>query len=204
MPSAADITSWLEQFKAGDREAAAKLWGGYVRRMLGLARKKLGGLPRRGSDEEDVALSAFASFCRRAEQGGFARLDDRDDLWQLLALITTRKAADLVARERAQKRGGGEVRGESAFAQPPDDPGEERGIEQVAARELTPEEVAELVEEHRRLLDLLGDDTLRQVALLKLEGHTHREIAGRLGLSLASVGRQVALIRDIWEAHAGS
>ena len=34
------------------------------------------------ADEEDVALSAFDSFCRGAEQGRFPRLDDRDDLWQ--------------------------------------------------------------------------------------------------------------------------
>jgi len=56
-----------------------------------------------------VALSAFDSFCRGAEKGRFPRLEDRDDLWQLLFMITTRKAADLVQHERRQKRGGGLV-----------------------------------------------------------------------------------------------
>jgi hypothetical protein len=113
MSSAGSVTHWIARLKAGDHHAAQQLWERYFARLVGLARSKLWGLPRRAADEEDVALSAFASFCRRAERGGFARLDDRDDLWQVLALLTTRKAADLVARERARKRGGGEVRGES-------------------------------------------------------------------------------------------
>jgi hypothetical protein len=45
--------------------------------MVGLARARLQGLPRRAADEEDVALSAFASFCRAAEAGRFPRLCDR-------------------------------------------------------------------------------------------------------------------------------
>src|SRR5262249_36398416 len=63
--------------------------------------------PRRAADEEDVALSALASFCRGAEQGRFPRLEDRDDLWALLVVIAARKAVDLRQREGRQKRGGG-------------------------------------------------------------------------------------------------
>jgi hypothetical protein len=68
------------------------------------------------ADEEDVALSAFDSFCRGAEKGRFPRLQDCDDLWQLLFMITTRKAADLVEHERRQKRGGGLVLDEAMLA----------------------------------------------------------------------------------------
>ncbi|HEX8202555.1 MAG TPA: ECF-type sigma factor, partial [Isosphaeraceae bacterium] len=53
-------------------------------------------------------------------------------------------------------------------------------------------------EASRRLLDSLGDDLLRQIALWKLVGHTHDEIARKLGCSLAKVGRKVDLIRDQW------
>jgi hypothetical protein len=65
--------------------------------------KKLLGAPRGMADEEDVALSAFDSFCRGAEQGRFPQLSDRDDLWRLLFVITERKAIDLVNHEKAQK-----------------------------------------------------------------------------------------------------
>src|SRR5215831_17169934 len=106
MSSAGSITHWIGQLKAGDPVAAQKLWEVYFRRLVGLARKKLQGAARRAADEEDVALSAFASFCRRAERGQFPQLLDRDDLWQLLMVITTRKALNQVQHERRQKRGG--------------------------------------------------------------------------------------------------
>jgi len=61
--------------------------------LVGLARTKLHGSPRRVADEEDVALSAFDSFCRNAAQGRFPQLFDRDGLWKLLVLLTARKAA---------------------------------------------------------------------------------------------------------------
>ena len=96
MSTPGSVTAWIEQLKAGDAAAAAPLWQGYFRRLVGLARQKLGAAPRGVADEEDVALSAFDSFCRAAAQGRFPRLDDRDDLWQLLVMITTRKAIDLV------------------------------------------------------------------------------------------------------------
>src|SRR6516164_710913 len=103
----ASVTQWLDRLKAGDPHAAQKLWERYFRRLVGLARKKLGAAPRRAADEEDVALSAFASFCRGAAHGCFSQLHDRADLWQLLVMLTARKAFDLTQHERRQKRGGG-------------------------------------------------------------------------------------------------
>ena len=78
MPSEGSVTRWLGQLRAGDAAAAQPLWERYVRRLVGLARKKLHGRPSRAADGEDVALSAFDSFCRNAEQGRFPQLADRD------------------------------------------------------------------------------------------------------------------------------
>src|SRR2546423_1031621 len=94
--SEGSITHCIQLLKAGDRSAAQQLWERYFHRLVGLARSKLRGTARRAADEEDVALSAFDSFYRRAELKKFPRLDDRDDLWQLLVVITLRKAIDLV------------------------------------------------------------------------------------------------------------
>ena len=96
----ASVTQWIERLKAGDPGAAQKLWERYFRRLVGLARQKLRAAPRRAADEEDVALSAFDSFCRGAGQDCFPRLHDRLDLWQLLVLLTARKASDLAEHER--------------------------------------------------------------------------------------------------------
>jgi hypothetical protein len=51
-----------------------------------------------------------------AEQGRFPRLQDRDDLWSLLVVITARKALDLIQHERRKKRGGGRVLTEAELA----------------------------------------------------------------------------------------
>src|SRR4051812_43816605 len=103
------ITQCLHALKRGDRDAAELLWARYFHRLAGLARARLSSVPRRAADEEDVALSAFDSVCRRAEEGRFPRLDDRDDLWRLLVLVTMRKAIALAERERQPRRGGGRV-----------------------------------------------------------------------------------------------
>src|SRR5262245_7089655 len=65
------ISVWIEQLKDGDADAAQPLWERYYHRLVGLARKKLGDLPRRATDEEDVVQSAFRSFFQRAGEGHF-------------------------------------------------------------------------------------------------------------------------------------
>ena len=186
MSPAGDVTRWLAQLKAGDREAAQPLWERYFRSLVGLARDRLRKLPRQAADEEDVALSAFDSFCRRAEQGRFPRLDDRDDLWQLLVLIAARKACDLAERAGRQRR---DWRRTAALEDP-------RGL---SSGEADPAVAAEVAEESGRLLGLLPDEPMRSLALRKLEGYTNEEIAGQLGCSLATVERRLALIRKYWE-----
>jgi RNA polymerase sigma factor (sigma-70 family) len=172
--------------KRGDRAAADRLWDAYMRRLIGLARARLGGSARRAADEEDVALSAFDSFYRRAEAGQFARLTDRDDLWQVLVIITERKAIDLMRREGRKSRGEGRVVSLDAAGGRIADPGP------------TPEFAASVADEFRRLLESLGDDSLRRVALAKMEGYTNREIAERLGCIEQTVERKLRSIRRIW------
>ena len=69
---------------------------------------------------------------------------------------------------------------------------------QVVGDEPTPEFAAQVAEEYQRLLDLLGDESLRQVAVWKMEGLTNDEIAGRLDCSRRTVARKLETIRIIW------
>jgi DNA-directed RNA polymerase specialized sigma24 family protein len=193
MPSAGSVTLWIGRLKAGDPAAAQKLWEGYFQRLVALARARLQAAPRRAADEEDVALSAFHSFCRRAGEGRFPSLTDRDDLWQLLMLLTVRKASNLVRLERRQKRGGGKERNASAAAG--------AALAELIGREPDPKLAAEVAEECRALLERLGDPTLQAVAVWKMEGHTNEEIAAKLGRAVGTVERKLQLIRRIWEAE---
>jgi hypothetical protein len=115
VPSPGSVTYWIDQLKADDRAASQPLWEDYFERLVLRTRQKLAGTPRRVANEEDVALGAFASFCRAAAQGRLPQLQDRDDLWQLLIVITDRKAGRLVQYERRQRRSGGQVLDEAAL-----------------------------------------------------------------------------------------
>src|SRR5262245_37376968 len=105
MSSSGSITAWIDQLRAGDRAAAQHLWQGYFHLLVDLARQKLRRAPRGMADEEDVALSALDSFFRGAVRGRYPQLSDSDDLWNLLLVITERKAVDLMNHERREKRG---------------------------------------------------------------------------------------------------
>ena len=191
------VTRWVTALKRGDTAAAQPLWERYHRQLIALARHKLASSPRRGADEEDVVQSAFHSFFQGVARGRFPQLNDRDNLWRLLVVITARKALDQLAHERSKRQGGGTVGGESRIY-----PGEPRwdepAIEQVVGEEPTPEFAAQVAEEYQRLLDLLGDESLRQVAVWKMEGFTKDEIAGRLDCSRRTVARKLETIRIIW------
>jgi DNA-directed RNA polymerase specialized sigma24 family protein len=187
MTSAGSVTYWIGQLKGGDPVAAQKLWEGYFQKMLELARRKLQGMPRRAADEEDVALSAFDSFCRGAGANRYPQLNDRNSLWPLLVAVTAHKSVDLVRHERRLKRGG-----------PAPDAGAAVELAEVIGREPTPEFALQVAEECQRLLDRLGDDGLRSVALWKMEGYTVEEIAARLGCVPRTVERKLRAIRELW------
>jgi DNA-directed RNA polymerase specialized sigma24 family protein len=197
MSSEGSVTGWLGELQAGRPEAAQPLWERYFARLVGLARLKLRGTALRVADEEDVALSAFDSFFRGAEQGRFPRLDDRENLWQLLVVITARKASNLRRHENRQKRGG-RAAGETT----PNPTALE--LEQVIGREPTPAFAAQLADECRSLFALLPDAELRSVAQLKLEGDTNPEIAAKLGCALRSVERKLGVIRSLWGHRAST
>jgi DNA-directed RNA polymerase specialized sigma24 family protein len=145
-----------------------------------------------------VALSGFDSFCRGAARGCFPQLNDRHDLWQLLVVITDRKAIDLVHHERRARRGGGKVVGEAALRDGNSAAGGSP-LDQVPAQEPTPEFAAQVAEEFQRLLDLLNDAELRSIALWKMEGYTIDEIAAKLGCVPRTVDRKLRRIRGQWE-----
>jgi len=189
------ISQWLLHLAEGDNDAAQSIWNDYFGKLVNLARRKLGGIPNRDYDEEDVAISAMNSFYRGMAQHKFGHVHNRDDLWKLLVTITVRKAT---ARRRsyfAQKRGGGRVRGESIFGYQEDEQG---GLACVLGTEPTPELAADVAENCRQMLDQLQDETLRQVALWILEGYRTEEIATKLGCVRRTVERKLERIREIW------
>jgi DNA-directed RNA polymerase specialized sigma24 family protein len=192
------ITRWIAELEFGQAdEAQEELWRRYFARLVALARIKLGETPRGAADEEDVAAAALNSFFKGVAGGQFPQLHDRNDLWPLLAKITSHKALDQQRYLLAEKRGGGRVRGDSVFA------GESDAIPDWPATlleaELSPDYLAAMSEECERLMAILTDDQMRLIARRRLEGYKNAEIAKELGIIERTVERRLRLIRGLWQ-----
>ena len=175
--SPGSITVYLDQLRDGNPAAIRQLWERYFERLIRLARGRLRSIPGLAAYDEDVALNAMASFFRAVEHGRFPDLRDRTDLWQILLMLTHRKAHALRRRKRLPVLAGSEAEEEI-----------------LGALSCEPIEIAEECEHQ---LDLLNDSTLRRVALWKLEGFSNEEIAERLDCVPRTVERKLHAIRDI-------
>ena len=193
------VAGWIQGLKQKDEYAAQQLWERYFTRLTALAGRKLPGHVRRDFDEEDVALSAFHSLCRGVRQDRFPDLKDRDNLWSLLVVITARKVAHQLRERTAKKRGDGNVRGESVFEV--DVRSLAAGIDRVIGETPTPDFAIQVSEESERLMDMLPDDSFREVARLKFEGYSNEEIAQMTGHGLRTVVRRLSLIRKVWNSE---
>jgi DNA-directed RNA polymerase specialized sigma24 family protein len=193
MSTPGSVTTWVKVLRDGDQEAAAQLWERYFNRLSGYVRAMFGQARSGVADENDVAISAFHSFCRRVEDNHYENLRDRDDLWRILVVIARAKAIDWFRYENAAKRKSGSPQGD-VF------------LEEVVSPEPTPQFMAELLDEIRHLVDLLRgeDSTLSLIALRKFEGYSSAEIAAELSRNVRTVERKVERIRALWMADAES
>ena len=196
-PSDGNVSGWLEDLADGEPLAEQRIFDRYYEKAVRLARNNLRQSSRRVADEEDVALGALYSFFRGAAAGRFPDLKSRDDLWRVLATITIRKAAAQVRSEKRHKRGEGQVRGESVFIRASDE-SNKGGFDNTIGDDPTPELATMMTENCRQLLERLEDPTLRTIALYKLQGFTHKEIAQEIGKVEETVNRKVRRIREIW------
>lgn len=184
--SAGSVTQLIDLMHQGDRVAATAFWERFVPRLLGLARRTLMNHPRLNGFADDVVQSVFASFFHRMQRQQFA-FNDRDDVWNLLAVMTVRAARRAIRRDMADKRGGGQVvntahGSESTSSFEPVDPSQFGPEFDLFAEEM---------------LNGLTEE-LRTVAVLRLMGHTNAAIAQQLDWTVRKVERKLQLIRLTW------
>jgi RNA polymerase sigma factor (sigma-70 family) len=184
-PSRGSVTTWLDGLKNRSGGAAQELWNRYFAQLVQLAHRQLRGLAR-DADEEDVALSALKSAMLGVQNNRFPDLNDRTGLWPLLVTITARKAINEIKRQRTKKR---DHAAEVAFAD----------VNLFVGTDPSPEFAVQIAEEIEKLVRALGDETLRTIVGLKLEGYTNDEIASKLDVSTRTVVRKLHRIRQEWE-----
>ena len=196
------VVEWIERIHDGDSKATDEIWKQYYQRMVRLADRRMSRL-KRVYDAEDAALSAMNSFFSGIQKGRFRELNSRHNLWKILAVITARTIARRTKEQMRQKRGGGNIRGESVFFNSGQDSNLAHGIHQVAGAEPTPEYAAALVDHYNSMLSKLDKDDLREYAELRLEGLTVEEIANAKGCCKRTVMRKLARIKFLLEQADG-
>ncbi len=168
--------------RAGDQEAAKQIHLRWTRRLIKLARVRLGRTIVGKEDPEDVVQSVYRSFFRRFRTGSY-RVEAWADVWALLATIARRKCSTRRDRYRAFKR---DARRELPL------------MEQDAPDgEPTAEQATILAETVERLLGDLGREPKdRTIIEMSLQGHSAIDIYEQIGCSERTVHRLRKRVRE--------
>ncbi len=134
----------------------------------------MNGFPSACEDEEDVAQSTLKSFFQQLRGGQIADLSSSNALWAFLSAMASHKAMNRIRKERAAKRGSGNVIKEVDVRSTPDQP----SPLDLQPGGISPEDFDLACEE---LLQALPDDELRTIAILLFRGFSQREIAAQIG-----------------------
>jgi RNA polymerase sigma-70 factor (ECF subfamily) len=169
----------IDRLRADEDAASQEVFRRYARQLIDLARRQVAQRLAHRIDPEDVVQSALKSFFVRHRDGKL-QVENWNNLWGLLTLITLRKCADRVEYNRAERR---DVSREvSALA------GSDQPWELAPGREPSPQEAAVMAETVEHLFQMVSE-TERPVLELSLQGYTALEISLRLGRALRTVHR---------------
>jgi RNA polymerase sigma-70 factor (ECF subfamily) len=168
----------LQQWRAGDQQAAGELFRRYANRLIALARTRLSPRLAQRIDPEDVVQSAYRSFFAGAQKGEYD-LERGGDLWRLLVAITLHKLHDQARRHGAGKR--------SVQAEEP--------LTEDTAREPSPVEALALVDQLQQVMGRLEPEQ-RRILELRLQGFTFEEIAAEVHLSRRTVCRTLDRVKQ--------
>lgn len=151
---------------------------------------------RRIYDEEDAAVSAFRSLCRGIEAQRFPNINDRDNLWALLVVITSRKIANQYRYQNQERRNAKLTLSEAILQR--SDGSEISILNAIPSNEPTPFFAAEVADMSEYLAGQLPEPDLKRIVMLKLEGHTNEEVAETMKITRRTVQRKLERIRRIW------
>jgi RNA polymerase sigma factor (sigma-70 family) len=193
MPEEASFNDLLARIRAGDDDAARRIFKEYAQRLIGLARVRLDTAVRRKLDAEDVIQSVFKSFFVRVGRGEFD-LENWDSLWSLLVTITLRKCNHKV-RDLCRQRQ--DIRREVAPKAGADD---SAATWQAMAQGPTPSEAAMLAETVENILASLKDRE-RRILELYLQGHDIADIQTTVKRSEYTVRDVLKRVRKTLQRH---
>jgi DNA-directed RNA polymerase specialized sigma24 family protein len=130
------------------------------------------------------------------QKGQYTLLQDRSDLWCLLAKIVTHKALNQIKKRKRELTKFPPASGEPSDGRSPFQ-GKRPALDEVADPRPSPDEECLRKAGVAEVLRLLPNCQLRSILVWKWEGYTNVEIAGMLNRKLRTVERKLTLIRSI-------
>lgn len=184
------VTGWIENLANGDPFAAQKILDRYIGRLVWVASRRLNRRNRGMADEEDIVMIAFNQFVQGVGNNRFTRLRDRNDLWQILFMLTDRRAIDQVRKREC-------LFTESVLEYVDDSENRSGGISTVPDVQPSQEYTAIFLDEFKMKLTKLSSEN-RKIVTDLMNGLSKAEISKKYGLSSSTVHRRVKEIRRVW------
>lgn len=197
------VTRWITEMRQGDPDAVRRLVERYFGKLRKLSQERI----QRGTpileDGEDIAIQVLTSVCKKVEQGKYPDLQNRDDLWYLMIFIAHRMVID---RRRSRKKHSLQTPGEEELS--PKEQTLEGALETIdnemdsfiAEDSESDFQLLEIIDCWQEMIRQIKDPVAKEVAKLKLEGHSNREIAEILRIVPRTVERKSQIIEQRWFA----
>lgn len=190
------VTGWISLIREGDQDVLDAFSKRYFSKIRDLAKSKLS-----NPDSEEVANDVLVALTQSIAGGKYPNLCDRNSLWFLILKITQNRVIAFTRREKAKKR----IPAESIEPNHSEDlvrveslTDYEAELDNVIASNSTEAAWIEISDCWEELLRCLPDDVCRQIAQLKLQSYSNREIALMMGFTPSKVDRKVRLIQEQW------
>ena len=197
-PPSGSVSKALVRFNEIEEKASQLIWDRYFERLRDFANGKIYPRHKRLFDGEDIAGSALLTLMNGLRENRFGDLKNRDQLWQMLVVIATRKTLNSAAFHDRVKRGGGKVQGGSAI----ENAIELKGLNGYFEQDQDPAKFVEFEMTCQELLNALPSEGYRQITLMRLAGFSNVEIAKKTGCSRRTIDRKLNAIRLVWaELH---
>jgi RNA polymerase sigma factor (sigma-70 family) len=187
------ITEYLKAFKAGDAARLNDILKAYWSQLVAHCEQRLSRKFKPQQEGQDFAIQAFHNLAEGVRRGRWPRLDNRNDLWQVLLQAANCRIKDFVRNQMAEKRGGSQQR-------LTDGPQSSRpmDLDQFQARDEFPQDAEQLVQLMFDLSNRLrGKITHVRILVDHLNNYTNQEIAIRYEISSRTVRRKLDEILEI-------
>lgn len=185
--SSHSVSILLEAMKDGDEDARNKIAQRYFEKVAAIAEKKVRLCRTTGG--EDVAAEVFAQFFKTLSTKGYSELNDRNNLWAILSTMMEGHSKNAIRHSLAEKRDARRTQSQDNDSSP--------GFDNYGSIDPSESDVDELLETLEKALGQLAPG-IREIATLRMQGHSIAEIAEKMDSSKATVERRLKIARERW------